>query len=120
MIEISKRGYEENIRAKNHNVMNIIFNNIPIDNESADNGINPISEELNNVIHNAAVNAIFNRSSKYQGRHRQVLWWTSQYTVGQNSMRFWRNIWCGSTTVRHGPESEIYKSTKKMYRNIRR
>ncbi len=112
-------NYEENIRVGLHNVMNVNFNDIT-DKNIADNVINAKCEELNNIIHNAVEKAMFDRPSNYQGRHRKVPRWNTECTVARDRIRFWRNIWCGSNRVRHCPVFDIYKSTKTMYRNVRR
>ncbi len=84
-------NYEENIRVRLHNVMNVNFNDIT-DKHIADNVINTKCEELNNVIHNAVENAMFDRQSNYQRKHRKVPWWNTKCTVARDRMRFWRNI----------------------------
>ena len=54
------------------------------------------------------------------GRGRQVHWWTSDCTQARDRCRFWRKLWILNNRIRCGYVYQIYKSTKKVYRNVRR
>ena len=51
---------------------------------------------------------------------RRRPWWSFSCTTARDTCRFWRQLWTMNNRDRNSQVFQIYKHTKKMYRNARR
>ena len=81
--------------------------------EHAQNIVNQHCKKLTDVLHKASEEAMSQKKSKYQGRHRKVPWWNNDCTIARDRMRFWRNIWQQCDRIRYGVIFLCYKMQKR-------
>lgn len=85
--------------------------------------VNTCCDKLVDAIHRSSSMTVA-RSSHDQGHGKKQLrrtpWWSPLCTVARDRCRFWRCLWLQNNREKNCCIYEIYKFTKKVYRNARR